>query len=422
MLKHPLLMHYNRLIAGVVAVNLGVLVYGLTAGGWWSGHLVALGAIALTAQANFAIAIVIRQQHVVNALCRLATRAPTTWPLRIRWMLAKVYHLGGLHVGAAVSGTLWYLAFLGALLTDATRHVGNVSAANVVVSCLLVTLFLVMVVMAAPPLRARAHDRFEVTHRFCGWTAVVLVWVNTVLFVRSQGGHLLTAPAFWMLLLTTASAMLPWMLLRKVPVAVERPSKHVALVGLDHGQTPFIGSVRPISRHPLVGWHTFANIPEADRSPGRYRMAVSRAGDWTSEFIDNPPERVWVRGVPTAGMANVRKLFKKVVYVATGSGIGPMLAHLLADEVPSHLIWVTRSPRATYGDALVDEIMAVQPDATIWNSDRHGKPDVFRLAHDAYVASGAEAVICIANKKVTWQVVHGMERLGVPAFGPIWDS
>jgi hypothetical protein len=31
-------------------------------------------------------------------------------------------------------------------------------------------------------------------------------------------------------------------------------------------------------------------------------------------------------------------------------------------------------------------------------------------------------VVCIANREVTWQVVHGLERRGIPAFGPIWDS
>ena len=34
----------------------------------------------------------------------------------------------------------------------------------------------------------------------------------------------------------------------------------------------------------------------------------------------------------------------------------------------------------------------------------------------------AEAVIVIANKKLTWQVVYGMESRGIPAYGAIWDS
>ena len=70
--------------------------------------------------------------------------------------------------------------------------------------------------------------------------------------------------------------------------------------------------------------------------------------------------------------------------MATGSGIGPCLPHLLAAEVPSRLVWATRDPRTTYGDALVDEILAVQPDALIWDTSRHGKPDMVRLAYAAY--------------------------------------
>jgi NAD(P)H-flavin reductase len=151
-------------------------------------------------------------------------------------------------------------------------------------------------------------------------------------------------------------------------------------------------------------------------------MLVSRAGDWTSAFIDEPPTHVWVRGIPTVGVANVRKLFTKVVIVATGSGIGPVLGHLLDTSVPSRLVWVTKNPRLTYGDAFVDEIDAAQPDALIWDTGLSGKPDVLQLAYDAYVESGAEAVICVANRTVTSEVVHGLERCGIPAFGPIWDS
>lgn len=99
-----------------------------------------------------------------------------------------------------------------------------------------------------------------------------------------------------------------------------------------------------------------------------------------------------------------------------------MLPHLLAAKVPSRLVWATRDPRQTYGDALVADILAVQPHATIWDTSKNGKPDMVRMAYDAYAEFGAEAVICISNKKLTWQVVHGMERLGIPAYGAIWDS
>jgi hypothetical protein len=86
------------------------------------------------------------------------------------------------------------------------------------------------------------------------------------------------------------------------------------------------------------------------------------------------------------------------------------------------LVWSTRNPRATYGDALVNEVLAAHPDALIWDTTERGKPDLLQLACDAVRDFSAEAVLVVSNKAGTWSVVHGLERLGIPAFGPIWDS
>ncbi|MFP3986341.1 hypothetical protein U9R90_02335 [Streptomyces sp. E11-3] len=398
-LKHPRLMHYHRLAACVIAANLGFF-----AGGPPGERT--LGYAALT---NLALAVVVRQQYVVNLFFRLATAAPVTWPLKVRWTLGKVYHFGGLHVGGALAGTLWFLALTAALTT------GGGSAGVLVVSYALIALLVFIVATALPPFRSRFHDRFEKIHRFGGWGALLLFWAHTLLLAPGPG-----EPGIWILALVTFSVALPWMRLRKVDVRVERPSSHVALARFDHGVTPFAGSSTTISRSPLTEWHSFANVPTPGR-PG-FRLTISRAGDWTGSFIDDAPSRVWVKGITTAGVANIETLFSKVIYVATGSGIGPCLPHLLAAEVPSRLVWATRDPRKTYGDALVDEILAVQPDAVVWNTGTDGKPDMVRLAYAAYREFGAEAVICISNKKLTWQVVHGLERRGIPAYGAIWDS
>ena len=85
-------------------------------------------------------------------------------------------------------------------------------------------------------------------------------------------------------------------------------------------------------------------------------------------------------------------------------------------------MWSTRDPRRTYGDALVDEVEAAQPDAVIWDTTEHGKPDLVSLALEAYEDFGAEAVFVVSNKPTTLRLVHDLERRGIPAFGPIWDS
>ncbi|MES5821283.1 hypothetical protein [Streptomyces sp. RG80] len=394
LLKHPRLMHYNRLAALVLTANL-VFLYAS-----WTPSTRTMGHAAL---ANLALAILIRQQYVINLLFRLATSPPTSWPLKVRWTLGKVYHFGGLHVGGALAGAGWFLAGTISTTDGPLRAVGWT----------LMSLLTVIIATALPPFRSRHHDHFEKIHRFGGWTALALFWTHTLL--AAPGPVEITV-----LTVVTFSVALPWLRLRKVDVHLERPSPHVALARFDHGETPFAGSSTAISRSPLKEWHSFANVP-APGEPG-FRLTISRAGDWTGGFIDDLPKRVWVKGITTAGVANIETLFEKVVYVATGSGIGPCLPHLLAAEVPSRLVWATRDPRATYGDALVDEILAVQPHAVVWDTSRDGKPDMVRLAYAAYRDFGAEAVICISNKKLTWQVVHGLEQRGIPAYGAIWDS
>jgi hypothetical protein len=95
---------------------------------------------------------------------------------------------------------------------------------------------------------------------------------------------------------------------------------------------------------------------------------------------------------------------------------------LLADRVPARLVWSAREPRRTYGDALIDEVERLQPHAVIWNTTSRGQPDLVQLALDACADFDAEAVIVVSNKPTTVRLVHQLERRGMPAFGPIWDS
>jgi flagellar basal body-associated protein FliL len=420
------LMLYLVLIVAVLVANAALFTWGIVAA-WWQPRALSLQVIAALSQLNLLFAILPRQHWMVNLISWLATRAPTSWPLALRWRLAQYYHVGGLHVGGAIAGTLWYVAYVVLLIPAWADGIIEYDDLSVLLAILIVIGLLAICVMAAPGFRRRHHDAFEASHRFGTWLVFVLAWVNALVLAQLQtpartfGEALATSPIFWMLVVSTVLAVWPWLLLRKVAITVERPSSHAAIVRLDYGHVPPVGTTRAISRHPLFGWHPFACVPAAEGESG-YRMVVSRAGGWTSRFIDHPPTHVWVRGLPTAGVANAKRLFSRVLYVVTGSGIGPILGHLLTDTHGARLVWVTKAPRETYGEGLLSEVGAAQPDAVIWNTSEDGKPDVFELAYDAYVASGADAVICVSNKSVTDRVVGEFGRRGVPAFGPIWDS
>ncbi|MCG7572069.1 hypothetical protein MHM39_00655 [Phaeobacter sp. CNT1-3] len=418
--RHPALMEYRRLAALVAIANLTVFILGLQSGRWGGFGAFHLQAIADMALINLSLGILIRQQRVVNALFWLATRLPTSAPLWMRWGAGKVFHFGGLHSGGTVAGTIWFGFLLFAMGANRLSGAALPSDLTLGLSGAMVLLMSMMVISAIGPIRAKFHNTFEKIHRFVGWTVLGLFWAQTVSITRDMGADLTATPAFWMLCLITLSIASPWLTMKKVDVEIVKPSNHAVLARFNYGDTPFAGSSNAISLTPFGEYHSFANIP-APGEPG-YRLAISRAGDWTGRFIDNPPSKVWVKGITTSGVARIEVLFKKVVYIGTGSGIGPILPHLLKGEVPNKLVWSTRSPRETYGDALVDEIEGSTENPVIWDTVTQGKPDLSTLALQAVRESGAEAVIVISNQKLTRKVVHDMEALGIPAYGAIWDS
>jgi len=120
--RHPLFMHYHRLIVLVLLINGALLGWYLAGRDWHVADQSALSGLASLIVVNFAIAVLIRQQHVLNVIFALAGRGSSRWPLRLRWTISKAYHIGGLHVGAALAGTAWLCGFTVVAAVARTRR------------------------------------------------------------------------------------------------------------------------------------------------------------------------------------------------------------------------------------------------------------------------------------------------------------
>ncbi|GAP89338.1 putative amino acid adenylation domain-containing protein [Rosellinia necatrix] len=425
-LRHRFFSLYRRFFSFIFFGNL--LAFALV---WWkswgSGSL-PLSQFPTAIAVNLLVAVAMRQDHVINFLFWLATRMPTSAPLAIRRQCARVFHIGGIHSGAAVSAVLWWLIFtIGATVNFArgNRDV-HIDAGTIALSYLVLALLLAIVGMAHPDVRAKMHDQFEWTHRFAGWTATALVWAHLVVGTnslkpntQSLADALARTPAVYLLALITLSIALPWLRLRRVTVRPEPLSKHAIRLHFDF-ETPIAGKAIRISDKPMREWHAFATIDK----PGEkgFSIVVSNAGDWTRKTIDGEPQKLWTRGALASGVLTIAPLFKKVVLVATGSGIGPCLPVILEGRVPARILWSTPHPRETFGDEIIGNVMQADPKAIIWNTRTQGKPDLTALSYQMLKESGAEAVCIISNKKVTQQLVYRLEARGVPAFGAIFDS
>ncbi|KAI0030425.1 nonribosomal peptide synthetase 12 [Vararia minispora EC-137] len=417
-LRHQIFTLYRRLFGVVFVTNMSIFIVVLVHGTFQSNQL------GLLVISNLFCAILMRQDYVINAFFRVFCSVPSSWPLSIRRICARVYHIGGLHSGCAISGVLWLILFA----AQATRELasgGPASVLTVAVTYWILLLLLMIVGFAYPRFRQIQHNRFEASHRFFGWTATAFVWQIISLINdyrlpgQSLGNALIHASPFWLVSVLTVSIILPWVRLRKVPVRAVILSKHAVRIYFDY-VTPVPGSFTRISDNPLMEWHGFATVPE----PGKagYSLVVSRAGDWTSKQIDNPPTHLWVRGIPTCGVLRIVPLFRRLVFVATGSGIGPCAPCILQQRVPIRLLWTSPNVRQTFGDELVDALLEKSPGAVVYDTRTHGKPDMVRLTYRLVREFNAEAVCVISNQKLTRKVVYGMMSRGIPAFGAIWDS
>ncbi|KAJ7192729.1 hypothetical protein GGX14DRAFT_594073 [Mycena pura] len=390
--------------------------------------------VGTAASVNLMVTLLFRQENFVNLLYEIAVSCPHSAPLWLRRRLAKVFHYGGAHSGSGVAAVVWYTMYTAVTTRDYIVSPGKWALANLVTSYILVAMFCFILGAAHPTLRRRYHDYFEAVHRYSGWVALVTFWMHSIFAANqyralapgapSLGRYLIGTPNFWTFCVSTSCTLLSWGRLRRQTVYPEKLSDHAIRLHFTYrDMAPFYGL--KISTTPLLEWHAFATIPDdpGDGSgPKGFSVVVSNAGDWTRACIQNPPEKLWVRGAPMHGLLYTSHLFKKVVIVATGSGIGPCLSLFYANATPRRIFWSTPNPLNTYGARIMQAVKAADPDAWIWDTRTDGRPDMVACTYKLVVESQAEAVFIISNPKLTRRVVYAMESRGIAAYGAIFDS
>ncbi|KAK1973998.1 tat pathway signal sequence [Colletotrichum cereale] len=450
------------------------------------------GTCATAVSANILAALFIRNEHTVNAMFKVFVLLPAAGtPLAVRRAFAKVYSYGGIHSGCGVASLFWFVAFL-VVLTGDSAGPDAAAAAAAVRAYILLDGYLIGALLAAiigfahPRARVLLHNWFEGTHRFLGWSVILLFWALVMLLAGDDSGSsggaggvpyaaaLVATPSFWMLIAITLLVAYPWTRLRLRDVEAEPMSDHVVKLNFDYADVHYGQAVR-LTDAPLRETHAFAVIPNppaaaADRADdddaekglrglsnaGKkgFSVLVSNAGDWTDKIIRNPPKKMWTRGVPQYGVLRVAGLFEPCIVMATGSGIGPCLSLFVQrPDHPVRIVWSTQRPAETYGQAVVDALYRADPEAVIIDTKKTGRPDLVAVAYRIWEASRrralglaqdeggsaaaaaaagrrrrrrktgpCEAVVVISNQKVTRKVVYGLESRGIPAYGAIFDS
>ncbi|KAG8926364.1 hypothetical protein FRC02_008952 [Tulasnella sp. 418] len=156
-LRYQVMNVYRRLFSIVFLVNLGVLIHVAVEG----SKADYIGKVVI---ANIFVSVLIREEHVVNALFYMFTAIPKSWPLWIRVFTARVYSLGGIHSGSAVAAWMWLIYFTVQVSKDLAHH-NKASIELCVVTYLILVLVCLIIGLAMPAWRRVHHDQFEMVHR-----------------------------------------------------------------------------------------------------------------------------------------------------------------------------------------------------------------------------------------------------------------
>ena len=113
------------------------------------------------------------------------------------------------------------------------------------------------------------------------------------------------------------------------------------------------------------------------------------------------------------------RTYERVLFVATGAGIGPVLPYLVdRSSIEYECLWIGRNHRETIGDELVSRILASGRVTLIDSAS--GRPDIGRCVGE--IAEHFDAVFIVSNAYVRDEVASVCEHLGVPWYGPTFDS
>jgi len=371
------------------------------------------GAERVATTASNDVAVAARHDRIVRGVFVLGRLVPS-------YTLHQLtYHLGQLHRAMAIAGMAW-LAVAAALAVPSSPAAGTASAGVLAIG-------VVMARTAWDRMRQSRHNRFEWVHRLGGWAALgILVAVVPVEAARSLPpgsslAGLLRQPSVLLLAALVALVAHPWLGVRRLPASFPAVTGEVVVVALPGRRS--LGEFVRISREGRE-WHSFAVATTGSAGAGRYCLVIRRAGDWTERLASDvehghPPARLWVRRMRGYGFMYHVQAYRRVLMVATGAGIGPVLPYLLGRS-PAQLdcLWIGRRHRAAMGTDLVDRVLA-GGSVTLIDSSQ-GRPDVGACV--AKMAHLFDAVFAVSNDVVRDSVARVCEARRVPWYGPTFDS
>lgn len=418
---------------------------------------------------NLGVCTLVRTELFLQFLywfvCKLGKSLPNYFKV---WATEFLYQVpGGLHSSSGLSGTVWLVAYTFSewIVGDTGPGIvtGVISGVWTSITAIFLSVCLcIIVVLSIPAFRHKFHNTFEKSHRFLGWILMPILWAHVCVkayfyseYTLSGPGDpvlrgtnctsiedtigcdpepvsyssiLFSRPNFYLAIILCVLIYHPWFFVRKRRVRTKVLKKGAVMMIDGFPGFGSAGHFGRISTSWTSEWHPFAVISDKKdkEKSSRHAMIIARAGDWTAKRINEASSKhrrkyFTVRLIRSPGFMYTTRMWNRIVCVASGAGIAPVLPCLLQQTASIYVVWITSGAE---GFGPVRGILEKYGQDKVWIHDTKikGRPDVVSLSVKACFKENAEALYIVANLPLTYAVVRGCRALKIPAFGAIWDS
>lgn len=347
-----------------------------------------------------------------------------------------IYRIGFFHRSAAISCIIWLIIHF--ILSEKTNPYYSEA-----IAILLIISLLIVAGLAVNIIRRNNHHIFEFTHRFLGYSSLILLISYYFLDAKRQG--LFFADAifdynFYLILFILLLVVEPWIRVRKIQVESKVIGKNI--FSLTIPESPDYGTFSRISLFDGE-FHSFANSIYDFDDRAKSVLYVSAVGSSTKKalaFIRKLNElhrltdapRFLVR--PHRGYGFMRHVtaYDKVVIVATGGAIAPVIPHfVLNNKTEIKFLWITHDPKFEFpedflirlGDLLEKrKILMELVNTTALKHCNLGEDYFVDHAVDFCKAHNPQAVFIITNPKFANKVSKHLDAHNIRSYMPTFDS
>ncbi len=375
---------------------------------------------------NFLVVVISRNHYFNNIFFSLCASTKN------RFFHYLAIRLGELHRSSAIWCVILFVVYV--VFKDNILP----QSFDLIIEIFIVFLLIVLLFSSLSFIRNRFHGYFEYSHRYISYIILILLlayyFIIDIISLHFDKGIFYELD-FYLILAIVILVIEPWLCLRKIDLIIASVTSRCTVL-IRQGE-PRIGTFSRFSIKDRE-FHSFADSMW-DLDDGRsMAFFIAKVGDGTENLYrlcknklahNEGKISLRFRRNRTKGFMSLVPSYSKVMLIATGGGIAPVIPVItLLDNTKIELLWITYDPELEFGHEFFSRLKykCQQKNITLSIlSSKLLKDDRSLLTKQCVnlsLKSESEAVFIISNHLITIDLLWSFYKNKIRAYGATLDS